>query len=133
MRPQFETIMLAQKPKEGTFVDNWLKWGVGLIDSTKTLNGSSPSTVMTIEKPEKENYNCHLTVKPVKLLIHLIELFSQMGQVILDPFLGSGSTALAALRTGRSCIGIEINSDYLKIAEQRIKEEIKNDRTENNG
>jgi len=133
LRPQFETIMLAQKPKEGTFVENWLKWGVGLIDSTKTLNEASPSTVMTVEKPEKENYNCHLTVKPVKLLIHLIELFSQRGQVILDPFLGSGSTAVAALRTGRSCIGIEINNDYLKIAQQRIKEEGKNDKTKKIG
>jgi site-specific DNA-methyltransferase (adenine-specific) len=127
LRPQFETIMLAQKPREGTFIENWLNWGVGLIDSTRSLNGNSPSTVMNVEKPEKEKYNSHLTVKPVKLLMHLIELFTQKGQVVLDPFLGSGSTALAALNSGRSCIGIEINSEYLKIAEQRIREEEKDD------
>ena len=136
LRPQFEAIMLAQKPKEGTFVDNWIKWETGLIDSAKTLGGTTPTTVMTVEKPVKEKYNCHLTVKPVDLLVHLIELFSKRGQVVLDPFLGSGSTALAALHTGRSCIGIEINKEYLKIAQDRIeefKEGGKNDTAEANG
>jgi DNA modification methylase len=136
LRPQFEAIMLAQKPKEGTFVDNWIKWGTGLIDAKKTLEGTTPTTIMTVEKPEKEKYNCHLTVKPVKLLVHLIELFSKRGQVVLDPFLGSGSTALAALHTERSCIGIEINKEYFKIAQDRIKQFKKggnDDKAEANG
>jgi DNA modification methylase len=122
LRPQFEVLMLAEKPREGTFIDNWLKYQAGLIDATKTLNGSSPSTVMDVEKPIKEVYNTHLTVKPVRLLMHLIELFTIKGQVVLDPFLGSGATALAAIQTVRSCIGIEINPEYIEIAERRIKE-----------
>ena len=121
LRPQFEAIMLAQKPKEGTFVDNWLKWEAGLIDANKTLGGVAPSTVMTVEKPDKEAFNSHLTVKPVTLLKHLIELFTKPGQTVLDPFLGSGSTALAAFETGRSCIGIEINEKYARIARNRIR------------
>lgn len=122
LRPQFEALMLAQKPREGTFLDNWLKYKAGLIDATKSLNGATPTTVMSVEKPTKEAYNTHLTVKPVKLLMHLIELFTIKGQVILDPFLGSGATALAAINTGRSCIGIEINPAYVEIATKRIKE-----------
>ena len=122
LKPQFESLMLAEKPREGTFVDNWLKYKAGLIDATKSLNGHSPTTVMAVEKPIKEVYNTHLTVKPVRLLIHLIELFTIKGQVVLDPFLGSGSTALAAIQTGRSCFGIEINPEYINIAEKRIKE-----------
>lgn len=122
LRPQFEALMLAEKPREGTFVDNWLKYKAGLIDATKRLNGYSPTTVMTVEKPIKEVYNTHLTVKPVRLLSHLIELFTSAGQIVLDPFLGSGTTALAAIQTHRSCIGIEINPEYIKIAERRIKE-----------
>jgi DNA modification methylase len=122
LRPQFEALMLAQRPREGTFVDNWLKYKAGLIDAKKSLDGSPPSTVMLVEKPVKEEYNTHLAVKPVLLLAHLIELFTCVGQLVLDPFLGTGSTALAAMRTGRSCIGIEINPEYVDIAEHRIKE-----------
>lgn len=122
LRPQFEAMMLAMKPREGTFVENWMKYHVGLIDANKTRDGRAPTTVMDFEKPIKEKYNSHLTVKPVPLLIDLIQLFSSRGQVILDPFLGSGATAIAALRTDRSCVGIEINPEYVKIAERRIKE-----------
>ena len=122
LRPQFEALMLAEKPREGTFVDNWLQYKAGLIDATKSLNGHSPTTVMDVEKTIKEVYNTHLTVKPVRLLIHLIELFTAAGQIVLDPFIGSGATALAAIQTHRSCIGIEINPEYIEIAERRIKE-----------
>jgi len=122
LRPQFEALMLAEKPREGTFVDNWLQYKAGLIDATKSLNGHSPTTVMDVEKPIKKVYNTHLTVKPVRLLIHLIELFTAVGQIVLDPFIGSGATALAAIQTHRSCIGIEINPEYIEIAERRIKE-----------
>ena len=122
LRPQYESIIMAQKPRKGTFVDNWLQYRAGLIDATKTLDGYVPSTVMTVEKPdsaEREPSN-HLTPKPIKLLNHLIEVFTEKGQTVLDPFLGSGSTAIASMKTGRSCIGIEINDDYMNMAKQRL-------------
>lgn len=122
LRPQFEAIMLAQKPREGSFVENWLKYKAGLINADKRFNGFSPSTLMHFEKPVKQKFNTHLAVKPVPLLAYLIELFSFPGQTVLDPFLGTGSTALAAMQTGRCCIGIEINPEYVDIAERRIKE-----------
>ena len=120
LRPQFEAMILAQKPREGTFVDNWIKHETGLIDTTEKLDGKSPATVMTVEKPSRDWFNSHLTVKPLELVEHLIRLFSLPGQVVLDPFLGSGTTALAAKRVGRSCIGIEINGEYLEIAKRRL-------------
>ena len=122
LRPQFETMIVAQKPREGTMLDNWLNYKVGLIDPNVSLDGKVPSTVMTVEKPEKRTYNGHLTVKPVKLIRHLIELFTVRGQTVLDPFLGSGTTALAAIQAERSCIGIEIDPSYVELAERRIKE-----------
>lgn len=122
LRPQFEAMILAQKPKEGTHIENWSAYGTGLIDAAERLNGLAPSTVMKAEKPPKEKYNCHLTVKPLQLLRHLIRLFSLPGQVVLDPFLGSGSTAIAAMQEGRACIGVEINESYMEIAEKRIQE-----------
>ena len=71
LRPQFEAIILAQKPKQGTHVDNWIKYKTGLIDATARLDDKVPSTVMTVEKPHRERYNGHLTVKPVRLLDHI--------------------------------------------------------------
>ena len=123
LRPQFEAMVLAQKPRRGTFIDNWMEYGTGLIDSKALLDGKAPSTVMKVEKPERSEYNGHLTVKPVLLLEHLIRLLSVAGQVVLDPFLGSGTTAVAARRAGRSCVGIELRKDYIKIAESRINKE----------
>lgn len=120
LRPQYESIIMAQKPKDGTFVQNWISNKTGLIDATKTLDGRTPSTVM---HAEKVCVNGHLTPKPIKLLSHLIELFSVNGQTVLDPFIGSGSTALAALNTGRKCIGIEIESNYLFLARERLRKQ----------
>lgn len=122
LRPQFEAMILAQKPREGTFIANWTKHETGLIDTTERLNGKAPATVMTVEKPFREGFNSHLTVKPLELVEHLIRIFSLPGQVVLDPFLGSGTTVLAAKRTGRSCIGIEINDEYVEIAKRRLGE-----------
>lgn len=65
----------------------------------------------------------HSTQKPVLLLEHLAEAVQPKG-IILDPFIGSGTTALAALRGKRKFIGIELSQEYATIAEQRIKNEL---------
>ena len=122
LRPQFEAMILAQKPKEGTFVDNWIKYKTGLISPNASLDGRCPSTVIKADKQEKEVYNTHLTVKPVLLVKHLIELLSIKGQTVLDPFLGSGTTAIAAQKTMRKCIGIEKNLEYVEITKKRLEE-----------
>ena len=57
LRPQFEAILCAQKPRDGTFVDNWLAHKTGLIDAGQTLTGRVPETVMTVEKQAKQE-NC---------------------------------------------------------------------------
>ena len=122
LRPQFEAIICAQKPKIGTFVDNWLSFEAGLIDAKQTLNGNVPSTVMEVEKPAKEHFNDHLTPKPVKLCEHLIRVFSAKRQTVVDPFVGSGTTCIAARNVGRSSIGIDVNPNYIEIAKRRLGE-----------
>jgi len=64
--------------------------------------------------------NIHSTVKPVKLMAYLIELGCPPEGIIVDPFLGSGTTCIAAKRLRRKWIGIEINPEYAEIAEARI-------------
>ena len=120
LRPQFEVMILAQKPRIGTFIENWMAHETGLIDIEASLDGKTPTTIMTVEKPSRSQIKGHLTVKPVRLIEHLIKLFSIPGQTVLDPFLGSGTTAVAAKKLGRLCIGIEINPEYVSIAKRRI-------------
>lgn len=67
-----------------------------------------------------EERNPHKTVKPLKLMRKLLEGIPQ-NETVLDPFLGSGTTALAALETGHDFIGIELDPEYVKIAGQRIR------------
>jgi len=66
--------------------------------------------------------NGHVTPKPVDLIENIIRHSSNEGNLILDPFMGSGTTGVACVQTGRNFIGIEIDPDYFKIAERRIKE-----------
>jgi len=66
--------------------------------------------------------NNHPTVKPLKLMEYLCTLTkTPTGGIVLDPFAGSGSTCIAAKRTGRPFIGIEKEQEYCKIAEARLK------------
>jgi DNA modification methylase len=64
--------------------------------------------------------NNHPTVKPINLLTYLCRLITPKGGVILDPYMGSGSTGIAALLEGFQFIGMEMDEDYFKIAETRI-------------
>lgn len=65
--------------------------------------------------------NFHPTIKPIDLMRNLLNSVPIDGRPVLDPFLGSGSTALACLHTGHDCIGIEQDEDYLEIADARVR------------
>ena len=121
-----EPIVLAQKPKDGTFINNWLKYGVGLIDTTVSLDGKFPATVIEVPKPKgKERAeSTHLTMKPITLMEHLIKIFTKENAIVLDPFLGSGSTGIACYNTGRKFIGIELDKHYYEEAKKRIEKRI---------
>ena len=73
------------------------------------------------EKDYKTNKNFHPTVKSLKLMEYLIKLVSREGAIILDPFLGSGTTGVACAKLNRNFIGIEKEEEYVKIAKVRLK------------
>ena len=64
----------------------------------------------------------HPTQKPLKIFEDLVKWWSFEGDTILDPFMGSGTTGVACVKLNRNFIGIEINPDYFRIAEKRIRE-----------
>ncbi len=69
-----------------------------------------------------EDYNYHPTLKPVDLMLHLTKLVTFEKQVVLDPFMGTGSTGLACIALNRGFIGYEKDPGYFKIAKKRFKE-----------
>ena len=69
----------------------------------------------------EEFKNRHPTVKSLGIMEYLIKLVSREGALVLDPFLGSGTTAIACLKLNRNFIGIEKEEEYVKIAKARIK------------
>jgi site-specific DNA-methyltransferase (adenine-specific) len=86
----------------------------------KSWNGGGHSAIWrySVEFGNKQ----HPTQKPLALIKKLIVDFSNEGDTIFDPFMGSGTTGVACVQTGRNFIGCEIDSGYFKIAERRIAE-----------
>uniref|UniRef100_A0A6M3JP43 Putative methyltransferase n=1 Tax=viral metagenome TaxID=1070528 RepID=A0A6M3JP43_9ZZZZ len=70
-----------------------------------------------------KDHRVHPTQKPRQLISLILQDYSKEGQTILDPFLGSGTTAVACKELGRKYIGIEINPKYCEIAERRLAQE----------
>jgi len=73
-----------------------------------------------LEMGAAERENVHPTVKPTELMRHLVRLVTPAGGVVLDPFLGSGTTGLAAEMEGFEWVGIEREEEYVRIAEARL-------------
>ena len=85
-----------------------------------------PSDVLEFNVVPNRNGKLHPTQKPVELIEWLIKTYSNEGDTILDNCMGSGTTALAAIRTNRNFIGFELNEDYYNIILKRIEDEIHN-------
>ena len=81
-------------------------------------------------RDSKDERTIHPTQKPSELFIKILNDFTHEGDTILDPFMGSGTTGVACVQTGRNFIGIEIDPDYFKIAERRINEALAQPRLE---
>jgi site-specific DNA-methyltransferase (adenine-specific) len=98
----------------------------GMPLGNRVLNtGSSGRTMVNGEWVETHSEpvkraNHHPTVKPVALMRWLVKLVARPGELVLDPFTGSGSTGVACATEGREFIGIEKEADYIAIAKARI-------------
>jgi site-specific DNA-methyltransferase (adenine-specific) len=97
-------------------------------DCGKTVNGTNDHSKckegLEYRPSTTTRKNIHPTVKPTDLMAYLIRLVTPKGGVVLDPFMGSGSTGKAAVIEGMEFIGIEREQEYYEIAKQRIENEI---------
>ncbi|MFT8477716.1 MAG: DNA methyltransferase [Liquorilactobacillus sp.] len=83
------------------------------------LKGKRDSDILNFKKTGNK---LHPTQKPVDLLKYLINKLTDESNTVLDPFMGSGSTGVACVNTNRDFIGMELDDEYFKIAQKRIRE-----------
>lgn len=81
------------------------------------------------DKPTAKAQNFHPTVKPIKLMEYLVKLVTPPQGIVLDPFMGSGSTGVACNNLGFNFVGMELSSDYFEIAKKRIESTDKKPKT----
>ena len=96
-------------------------WKGGKVEGFETNNESGERHPRTMQYFCRDKEKLHPTQKPLALFAYLIKTYTDKGDIVLDPFIGSGTTALAAKLLGRNYIGIEKSPEYVKIAEERIK------------
>lgn len=112
----------------------WDGWATALKPAWEPIiiatNGAAPppslpSMIYSAKAPQRERPRhgnvAHETVKPLKLIRSLVTSVTEPGDVILDPFLGSGTLAEAALCESRQFVGCELTANYLPLIEQRIR------------
>ena len=105
--PDVEMIIWLVKPGKWTFNRQNAKYESSIMQFASESGGAF------------KRY--HPTQKPIKLIEYLIKLHSNENDLILDPFMGSGTTALSAIKTKRNYIGFELDKKYFEVCEKRIK------------
>ncbi len=122
LAPIWEPIVWLFKPYDYTITDNVLVHEVGAINTGDSqIDGKSPTNLLRFDFADDEA-RIHEAQKPVALLEFLVRLTTRERQLVLDPFAGSGSTAVACKRLNRRFIGFEINETYAVAAQQRLND-----------
>ena len=86
----------------------------------ETLKEKYPVSLITFSKSDMKKNKFHSSQKPIDLLEYLIRTYTNEGETVLDFTMGSGSTGVACVNTGRNFIGIELDEKYFNIAKERI-------------
>jgi DNA modification methylase len=110
-RRSYETVLVAEKPGAAT------RW----FDTTGKVENIIRPGAYGVRKiiPSAED---HPTPKPVELPMHFVRLHSQPGDVVLDPFMGAGTTGVATTLMGRRFVGVELDEEWFDLACRRIEE-----------
>lgn len=122
LRPTFEPVLWFVKPYVigKTIADNVLTHGVGAFNEQAFMAYERrPDNILRAGFAKGEGGR-HLAQKPVKILRALIDLATLPGQIVLDPFCGSGSSLVAAKAIGRRYIGFDVDPGAVKVAKERL-------------
>lgn len=116
LRDTHEYILVFSK---GNFRRGKMDGRVDTISKEEFLEFTKSVWAFSAESAKKIG---HPAPFPVELPYRLIQLYTFSNEIVLDPFMGSGQTALAALKAGRHYVGYEVNEEYLELARKRIRE-----------
>lgn len=152
LKTAYEPIIMVQKPFKKSLAENILSYGTGALnidatripyeaDEEKVGHNPHPlgrvmSNILQTEpvgdyqkfffvgkvRDGKKSGNSHPTKKPIELMNCLNQLVSKEGDIILDPFMGSGSTGVSAIQLNRNFIGFEKEKSYFSIAKKRLSD-----------
>lgn len=122
LRSEWEAVVVLQKPLVNNYIETLTKYHVGLFQA-KDTTGFQSNIIEDIKREVSDDFNTHPTVKPLELMEKLVKLTvpKGYGNIVLDPFAGSGTTLLAAQKLGIDYLGIEINQEYVNIAKKRLR------------
>jgi DNA modification methylase len=125
LRDLTERVVIASKGRFDRAIPPRRRRELGLpSEATMTREDFMEDTLDVWEiPPESAQRVGHPAPFPVELPARLIDLFTYRGDLVLDPFLGSGSTAVAAVRTGRHYVGYDLDQAYVDLAEERVAAE----------
>jgi len=121
--PAYNPQMTPSAPRVSRALKEAQDRSSGVYQKTKKLayehEGHYPTSILPFKK-EGGGKSRHPTQKPAALFEYLVKMFSYSQEVVFDPFIGSGTSAIAAINAGRYYIGFESNQEYFDIAMQRI-------------
>lgn len=121
--PQKVLDGFMKKPPQVKGGQMMFAFGAADTDESETAeisNGKFPTSILKVQRET----GIHPTQKPVALFEWLIKTYSNKGELVFDGCVGSGTTGIAAINTGRDFIGLEKNGMYFKVADERIKAQI---------
>jgi site-specific DNA-methyltransferase (adenine-specific) len=120
LRPVYEPIIWCAKPYRHTVADNVLEHGVGAYNETVLRERLGHADNLIEARYRRGERGLHPAQKPVELLRTLIETTTRPGDLVLDPFAGSGSTGVACEESGRRYVLVEISSTGASVAAERL-------------
>jgi site-specific DNA-methyltransferase (adenine-specific)/site-specific DNA-methyltransferase (cytosine-N4-specific) len=124
MRTEYseKSIKRMTKPLKKRFARTEGDEDIEYKDWAPNPKGALPTTLINISSESKRIADNHVAVYPVELVKYFIKGSTKEGNLVLDPFMGTGTTALACKQLGRNYIGFDLQQDYIDIANKRIGE-----------
>jgi site-specific DNA-methyltransferase (adenine-specific) len=122
LRNEWEAVVVVQKPLDTNYIETLLKHDIGLFHAQNPDGTFRTNIIEGLPREKTEEFNVHCTVKPLRLMETLVEMLvpRHKGNIVLDPFCGSGTTLLAARNLGLNYVGIDTNADYVAISKRRL-------------
>lgn len=121
-----ETLLWARKDPKGKHTFNYQDMKNGVWHETDFIKkeGKQMRSVWALGTPktDEKTFGKHPTQKPIALLERIVLAASNKGDVILDPFTGSSTTGLAAIKHGRKFLGVDLEKEYLELSKKRYKQ-----------